>query len=357
MAHWRPEPACAIAIAEPGPPLPNPCGELTAALFAYFDGSSGPRGASETTDVKHSTFECLPTPSPSGSDMLDDDDRQLALYCCYELSYRGFAGVSDELEWNPAVLALRAQLEAELTYAICADLKQRPPVPHEPREALQHLATTPLGPSLSRYLVGLGTIDQLAEFCIHRSAYQLKEADPHTWALPRLSGAAKAAMVEIQSDEYGGGSVESMHAQLFAQTLDALSLDSRYGVYLDRLPAPTLATVNLVTMFGLHRRWRGALVGHLALFEMSSVGSMQRYAETFDRFNLPVAGRRFFDVHVEVDPRHEDVALNDMVADLLATEPELADDVVFGAAALAAVEARFTQHLLDSWDAGRPSLR
>jgi Iron-containing redox enzyme len=50
-----------------------------------------------------------------------------------------------------------------------------------------------------------GTLAQLREFAIHRSAYQLKEADPHTWAIPRLTGAVKAAMVEIQADEYGDG--------------------------------------------------------------------------------------------------------------------------------------------------------
>lgn len=41
---------------------------------------------------------------------------------------------------------------------------------------------------------------------MHRSAYQLKEADPHSFALPRVpAGRAKAAFVEIQADEYGGG--------------------------------------------------------------------------------------------------------------------------------------------------------
>ena len=67
---------------------------------------------------------------------------------------------------------------------------------------------------------------------MHRSAYQLKEADPHSWALPRLTGAPKAAMVEIQADEYGGGDVERMHSALFAKTMDRLGLDATYGAYL-----------------------------------------------------------------------------------------------------------------------------
>ena len=86
-------------------------------------------------------------------------------------------------------------------------------------------------------------------------------------------------MVEIQADEYGGGRAERMHAALFARAMDALGLDSRYGAYVDHLPAVTLATVNLMSLFGLHRRLRGAIVGHLALFEMTSSIPNRRYAQ------------------------------------------------------------------------------
>ena len=48
---------------------------------------------------------------------------------------------------------------------------------------------------------------------LHRSAYHLKEADPFTWAIPRLDGSPKAALVEIQADEYGGGHAARMHAR------------------------------------------------------------------------------------------------------------------------------------------------
>ena len=47
----------------------------------------------------------------------------------------------------------------------------------------------------------------------------------------------KAALIEIQADEYGGGRAERMHAALFARAMDALGLDSRYGAYVDHLPA------------------------------------------------------------------------------------------------------------------------
>ena len=198
----------------------------------------------------------------------------------------------------------------------------------------------------------------MREFLIHRSAYQLKEADPHSWAIPRLSGSPKAALVEIQADEYGGGRPERMHARLFADTLEALGLDPRYGAYLERLPAATLATVNLMSLFGLHRRLRGALVGHLALFEMTSSIPNRRYADGLRRLGCDSrAATHFFDEHVTADAVHEAVAAVDLAGGLARQEPELAEDILWGASALVEVEGRWARALLDAWEAGRTSLR
>jgi hypothetical protein len=197
----------------------------------------------------------------------------------------------------------------------------------------------------------------MREFAVHRSAYQLKEADPHTWAIPRLTGLSKAALVDIQHGEYGEGRPADVHANLFADVMAALDLDPTYGAYLDRIPGVTLSTSNLVTLFGLHRRWRGALVGHLALFEMTSVGPMGRYQRALTRMGLGPEATRFYAEHVKADERHQQVALHGMVAGLIEQEPFLGGEVVFGARALTLVEGLFASHLLDAWAAGRSSLR
>ena len=85
--------------------------------------------------------------------------------------------------------------------------------------------------------------------------------------------------MEVQADEYGGGDPDRVHATLFARSMGALGLDSTYGAYVDRLPGITLATVNLMSLFGLHRRWRGAIVGHLAAFEVSPAQPNRRLRE------------------------------------------------------------------------------
>jgi hypothetical protein len=283
------------------------------------------------------------------------DDFHLALYACYELHYRGFAGVDERWEWEPSLLDLRRRLETAFEHAIGAGAPRVPVPAADVERRLDELATGG-GPSLSQTMEACGTRRQFEEFAVHRSAYQLKEADPHTWGIPRFSGGPKSAMVEIQADEYGGGVPGESHAELFAATMAGLGLDPTYGSYLDLLPGTTLATVNLVSLFGLHRRHRGALIGHLALFEMTSVTPMARYSRALARLGFDDDVRRFYDIHVEADVHHAVVAAGAMAGGFAAHEPDLAADIVFGAQALTAVEGRFTRHLLDAWSAGRTSL-
>src|ERR1700750_1277846 len=53
------------------------------------------------------------------------EDSQIALYVLYELHYRGFAGVDERWEWQPALLALRAELEADFEAAMRERLPAR----------------------------------------------------------------------------------------------------------------------------------------------------------------------------------------------------------------------------------------
>jgi hypothetical protein len=316
--------------------LPDPRGPLTERLLSALE---RPPHAVEAAE-------------PGG-----EEDAALALYLCYELHYRGLPGADDRWEWEPSLLALRGGLERAFEARLRAEVPEPEPVPPDDMDlALRDIDAADEGPSLSRYLERDGTHEQFLEFVVHRSAYQLKEADPHSWALPRLSGRPKAAMVEIQADEYGGGDPARIHARLFADAMEALGLDSRYGAYVDRLPAVTLDTVNLMSLFGLHRRLRGALVGHLALFEMTSSVPNRRYADGLRRLGLDIA-TPFFDEHVVADAVHESVAAVDLAGGLAEQEPGLAADILWGATALRELEARWAAHLLGRWAAGESSLR
>jgi hypothetical protein len=322
------------------PQLPWARGPLSASVISALQGAPGTLGL---------------TPPVSGIDALSDDDFALALYLCYEVHYRAVTDAG--WEWDPGLLTFRAELERAFEDRLRDEVEViQPRFPFEVVSALEELIRAPSGPSLSKYLLESGTLDQLREFCMHRSAYQLKEADPHTFCIPRLTGEAKAAMVEIQYEEYGSGDAAEMHSVLFAKTMNALGLDSSIGSYVEVLPGTTLATVNLVSMFALHQRWRAALVGHLAVFEMTSVEPMGRYSNALARFGIGPEGRRFYDVHVIADERHALIARDRMVAGLIRVEPGLGPDLLFGAAAILMLEQRFATHLLDAWADNRSSL-
>jgi hypothetical protein len=293
-------------------------------------------------------------------DLLTDDDVQVALFVLYELHYGGVRGVADDLEWDTALLAARAVLERALEQAVRAVV----PVPELPEPtaeavsaALFALAAADSGPSVSRWVARKADRAQIREFLVQKTAYTLKEADPHSWAIPRLSGRAKAALVEIQSDEYGGGRPKRMHSAIFARTLRAAGLDDSYGAYVDHLPAITLGALNMMSMFGLHRRLRGAIVGHLAAFEMTSSIPSKLYGDGFRRNGFDADATWYFDEHVEADAVHEQIAGRDLAGGLVEADPTLLADVLFGAAACLTVEGMAGAQLLSSWEAGQSSLR
>jgi hypothetical protein len=322
------------------PSLPAPRGDLSEFLVDSLRKPPGSQRFSAPADIV-------------------EDDLHYALYLCYELHYRSFADLDERWEWHPGLLEFRARLEQGFE-ALLFDRIGHPlsHVPDELGEELKATIAADGSSSLATFIEQRATAEQFREFVIHRSAYQLKEADPHTFAIPRISGRPKAALVEIQADEYGSGDPARMHSVLFADTMSALELDPSYGAYIEELPGSTLATVNLMSMFGLHRRWRGAIVGHLAAFEMTSAGPNRQYANGLRRLGLDSpAATGFYAEHVEADSVHENIAVYDLAEAFALQEATLAGDVLFGARALLHLDDVFAAHLLDSWTAGESSLR
>ena len=184
-----------------------------------------------------------------------------------------------------------------------------------------HLVAADDGPSLATFLHRRASREQVLDYLRERSVQQLKESDPQSFVLPRLDGGAKAALAELQYDEYGGGRPERLHATMYGDALEAAGLDRTYGAYIDDVSALSLACTNVMTMFGLNRRLRGAAMGHLAAFEASSSVPSRKIAGGIDRVGLPDAVAAYFHEHVEADAVHEHVASSDICGALVAAEP------------------------------------
>jgi hypothetical protein len=331
-------------------PLPTPRGPLSDALVTDLT----------TGRLRPSTL-ALADQAAASPVPLADEDLQIALYICYELHYRGFPEVDDRWEWDPQLLGLRAVLETAFDTALHQAADRWVTAYAVEGESIDRqlaaMVAADDGPSLSDHMAKRADETQWAEFLTLRSVYHLKEADPHTWAIPRLAGRAKAAMVEIQADEYGGGSPVRMHSALFGRTMRTFGLDDTHGAHVDAAPAEVLATLNAMSYLGLHRAHRGAIVGHLALIEMTSTAPSRRYASGLRRLCKGDDATLFYDEHVEADAVHEQVASVDMCGSLVADEPALRASVLFGAAVALELDARAGTRILQEWTAGRTALR
>jgi hypothetical protein len=329
----------------------SPRGPLSELVSSWLRGALSPDVA-----VARETYDL----APAAGDVVSDEDLQLTLWVLYELHYGGFDDVDDRWEWSPECLEVRRWLERDLEAhlrAVTADEVRAVVTGAEPvPERLFGLVEAAESPPLARYLQRHATRGQMLEFLTHRSIYTLKEADPHSWAIPRLAGPAKVALVELQYDEYGAGRPARQHAAMFARTLEACGLDSGYGTYIDTVPAVTLAVNNTMSMFGLHRRLRGATVGHLAAFEATSSLPARRVAMGLRRLGFPDPAPAYFEEHIEADAVHEQLAMRNICGRLVMESPDMLESVAFGAAACLYADNRSAECLLSAWKQGATSL-
>ncbi|MEV6072323.1 iron-containing redox enzyme family protein [Nocardia sp. NPDC052001] len=322
-------------ITEPGT-LPRPCGPLSAGVIDAL----GARPGSPMPD----TFGPV---DPYGRDL------HLALYTCYGLHHEGFDGVDGGWEWDPGLLRMRAELERRFLAVLRADTVAGTDV----RAELDGLVLAPGDDSgVGAYLRDRGTPWQMREYLVHRSVLHHQEADPYAWLIPRLRGQAKASLVAVEFDEFGGGRGERIHHRLYADLLDGAGLDPRYQFYVDVVPAPMLALVNMMSLFGLHRDLRGAGAGHFAAVEITSSPASRRMVQALRRLDADTACVRFYREHVEADAVHEQLIRHGVIENLLVDEPELSASIVFGICATELLESRFADHVLSCWRAGRTSL-
>lgn len=239
--------------------LPAPRGHMSSALVAVLRLPPPPRPALLVSGGTREAWQ--------------DDDLQLSLWICYELRMRGFDDVATGWEDHPALAQFHAALEARWEGAL---------------RSLTEVTSPAALPD-----------EGLSELRRHQAFWQ-----------PRSE--MRSVLRDIQGDAYGIRS-ERTHSVLFTVTLR--DLDPFSGV--DEMPAPTLALANALSLFGLHRRLVGALVGFLTAVD--TIGG-------------------------------------DPFAQLLPVQcpPE---DVRLGFTACHELHARLTQHVHASLQAGRTSLR
>jgi hypothetical protein len=318
--------------------LPDPCGPVSSHAVELLAGRSG------STPI-----------TLGGGSVLTDRDAQLALWTAYEMSYRGFDDVDPGREWDVGLIELRVAIEHRLESELRAVTEERVVEAVASRvdvgdvgDLVLSLVQDDDGPHLSSYLRRGATADQMRDYLRERSVQQLKESDPQAFLLPRLQGAAKVALAELQYDEFGAGRPSRLHQDMYARTLAAVGLDPTYGAYIDDVSALSLASANVMSLFGLNRRLAAAGAGHFAAFEASSSVPSRRVAAGLDRLGLSSAAE-YFEEHVEADAVHEQIAARDVCGSLVRDDPGLLAEVVFGVVCALHLDALSGAELLTRW--------
>jgi hypothetical protein len=294
---------------------------------------------------------------PTRAGIVEDEDAQLALWILYELHYRGFEGVSADLDWDGGLLELRRLLEARFERELREAVKPTLEACGEERDGVDvgaqifAMVDADDGPSVASFLHREASLEQMLELLREKSLQQLKESDPQAFVLPRLEGRAKVALAELLYDEFGAGRPSHLHQALYADALTAAGLDPTYGAYVDEVSALTLANANVASLFALNRGLLAAAMGHFAMFEATSSVPSRKIAAGIERLGLPPAVATYFHEHVEADAVHEQIAVVDICGTLVSEKPSVRADVLFGAASCLHLEGLSGRELLSRWTA------
>ena len=323
--------------------LPEARGDLT---FALVDA------------LRRDDPDCCPRPSSPAADPLTDDELQLALWICYELHYRGFDDVGADGSGSPSCSACAASSRRSLLGA----LRARVAVPGRTRPVAAAAARTrrlrrrPVAVAVHAAQANRDAVPRVRDAPLGLPA---EGGRPAQLGDPPAERPAKAALVEIQADEYGGGELRADALRALPRRCCAASGSTTPTAPTStRCPASRSRVSNVMSLFGLHRALRGALVGHLAAYEMTSSAPVPplraRAAPARRRRGRMPSSSTSTSPRTRCTsnwPRTTSAAGSPMPS---RSSPRTS---LFGAAACLYVDKRFAEHVLGCWAQERTSLR
>lgn len=173
------------------------------------------------------------------------------------------------------------------------------------------------------YLRNDATRDALERVVSQRSLFFLREPDPWIYAVPSLTGIAKAGLIDLLLDEYGWGKLDRMHSSIYANLMEALGLETAIDHYELTTTWQFLATLNHQWMCALDPLLSRRLIGTIYLTEADSPQAMTNYLAAWERLGIDDPRvLEFYELHVAADENHRDVALSEVAVPVAEAEGE-----------------------------------
>lgn len=195
------------------------------------------------------------------------------------------------------------------------------------------------------YLHEDASLDALKRVVAQRSLFFLREPDPWIYAVPTLTGVARAGLIDLLLDEYGWGKLDRMHSTIYANLMEALDLETELDHYEYGTSWQFLATLNHQWMCALDPALSRRLIGTIYLTEADSPQAMNNYLAAWARLGIDDPRvLEFYELHVLADENHRDVALQEVAVPVAADEGvEAAREIATGIFDARTLEAEFAR--------------
>lgn len=165
--------------------------------------------------------------------------------------------------------------------------------------------------------------DMVRLYLLHKAADFLTEGSAMTGSLGGSYGPLQCAIARIFADEYGNGAPERKHATLFKATMRSFGLETYPHCYLDDYLPSALMMASYFHYLCKNPASFFKYLGAMYFAEATTTAFFQKLVAVFhDVRDGSGADLRYFDEHIDVDQKHRDIVLNELIVPAIDTYGE-----------------------------------
>lgn len=256
-------------------------------------------------------------------------ERFLTLLDLYDLALGPITRTRDaaSLLMSPEVTALKADLEREWLLELDREL---PPtdLSADAADAIRTLAVRERLPEIYRWLSRRADSEEVRHFLALEGGPDSGFDDLVAICQVGINGRPKQEMARNYWDEMGDGHPGDVHTTLHEVMAAAMNLPE---VPLAERPTAALERSALGGLLATNRWLQPEMIGALGLIELQAGPRCRMVLQAMDRLGAPERAQRFYAVHADVDPRHGNDWMNEVIEPFCTGAPEMRDRVVRGA--------------------------
>ena len=177
------------------------------------------------------------------------------------------------------------------------------------------------------WLADEASLDEMKWFLTQEAAGEAGFDDLVALAQVKVPTTAKLELARNYWDEMGRGHEEGMHGPMLDRMVRALDL----APSIDETVWQSLALSNTLTGFATTRRYAWHAIGALGVVELTAPGRVTRVGQGLKRLDQPPAARKYFDLHAQLDVKHAEDWIANVLRPLVAEEPARAQLLAEGA--------------------------